>query len=69
MLKSEDYIRRTNRKLSYTFGIKLKEGQEKTAKDNINNTTQNIDLPEGVSFGEIRKSFDDNDKENGELVV
>tara|TARA_B100001250_G_scaffold206139_1_gene176958 strand:+ start:6856 stop:10002 length:3147 start_codon:yes stop_codon:yes gene_type:complete len=69
MLKSEDYIRRTNRKLSYTFGIKLKEGQEKTAKDNINNTIQNIDLPEGVSFGEIRKSFDDNDKENGELVV
>ena len=69
MLKSEDYIRRTNRKLSYTFGMKLKQGQEKIGKANIHNTTQNIDLPEGVSFGEIRKSFDDKDQENGEFVV
>jgi HAE1 family hydrophobic/amphiphilic exporter-1 len=69
MLKSEEYIRRTNRKLSYTFGMKLKQGQEKTAKANISNATQNIDLPEGVSFGEIRKSFDDKDQENGEFVV
>jgi HAE1 family hydrophobic/amphiphilic exporter-1 len=49
--------------------MKLKQGQEKTAKANINNATQNIDLPEGVSFGEIRKSFDDKDQENGEFVV
>ena len=69
MLKSEEYIRRTNRKLSYTFGMKLKQGQEKVAKANIDKTTQNIDLPEGVSFGEIRKSFDENDKEDGEFVV
>ena len=28
-----------------------------------------MDLPEGVSFGEIRKSFNDNDKESGGFVV
>ena len=69
MLKSEDYIRRTNRKTSYTFGIKLKPGQEKAAKENIDRTTRNMDLPEGVSFGEIRRSFNDNDKESGGFVV
>ena len=56
MLKSEEYIRRTNRKLSYTFGIKLKEGQEKTAKDNIKAKN---DISEFVSYEDIIKNVKD----------
>ena len=59
MLKSETYIRRNNKKVSYTIGMKLKAGEERSARRAIENARRNIDLPEGVSFSEIKMTFND----------
>jgi HAE1 family hydrophobic/amphiphilic exporter-1 len=61
MLKSEGFVRRTNKKISYTIGMKLKSGEEREARKAIENAKRNIDLPEGVSFSEIKVTFDDNE--------
>ena len=59
MLKSETYIRRNDKKVSYTIGMKLKAGEERSARRAIENARRNIDLPEGVSFSEIKMTFND----------
>ena len=69
MLKSETYIRRSNKKVSYTIGMKLKTGEEKQARRAIDNARRNIDLPEGVSFSEIKVTFDDDEVDTGLIVI
>ena len=64
-----NYIRRDNKKVSHHFGMKLKAGEESQARRAIEEAKRNIDLPEGVSFSEMKTSFDNSDKENGTFVV
>jgi len=61
MLKSEPHVRRTNKKVSYTIGMKLESGKEREARLAIENARRNIDLPEGVSFSKIDVTFDDDE--------
>jgi HAE1 family hydrophobic/amphiphilic exporter-1 len=61
MLKSETSINRSNKKVSYHISIKLKSGEEKQARRAIENARRNIDLPEGVSFSEIKVTFNDDE--------
>ena len=48
--------------------MKLKTGEEKTARLAIYEAQKNIDLPEGVSFREIKLTFDD-DEVNTSLIA
>ena len=41
--------------------MKLKSGEEKQARRAIENARRNIDLPEGVSFSEIKVTFNDDE--------
>ena len=49
--------------------MKLKAGEERQARRAIEEAKRNIDLPEGVSFSEMKSSFDNSDKENGTFIV
>jgi len=69
MLKSETYIRRNNKKVSTHIGLKLKPGEEKTARRAIYNAQKNIDLPEGVSFSEIKLTFDDDEVDTSLIAL
>jgi len=59
MLKSESSINRSNKKVSYYISMKLKSGEERQARKAIYEAQKNVDLPEGVSFSEIKMTFDD----------
>ncbi|MBC8244334.1 MAG: efflux RND transporter permease subunit [Verrucomicrobia bacterium] len=59
MLKSESSINRSDKKVSYYISMKLKSGEEREARKAIHEAQKNIDLPEGVSFSEIKMTFDD----------
>ena len=61
MLKSETSINRSNKKVSYHISMKLKSGEEKQARRAIENARRNIDLPESVSFSEIKVTFNDDE--------
>ena len=69
MLKSETYIRRNDKKVSYTIGMKLKAGEERSARRAIENARRNIDLPEGVSFSEIKMTFNDGEITNSLVAM
>ena len=59
MLKSESSIHRSDKKESHYISMKLKSGEEREARKAINEAQKNIDLPEGVSFSQIKMTFDD----------
>ena len=69
MLKSETYIRRHDKKVSTYIGMKLKSGEEKEARRAIYNAQKNIDLPEGVSFREIKLTFDDDEVDTSLIAL
>ncbi len=61
MLKSEPHVRRTNKKVSYTIGMKLESGKEREARRAIEKVRSTMDLPEGVSFSKLEVTFDDDE--------
>jgi len=65
MLNSPRYISRTNKKVSHTLGMELANGQEEEARRGIEAAKRNIDLPEGVSFSQLRQRFDMEEVQNG----
>jgi len=65
MLNSPRYISRTNKKVSHTLGMELESGQEEEARRGIEAAKRNIDLPEGVSFSQLRQRFDMEEVQNG----
>ena len=65
MLSSPRYIRRTDKSVSHTFGLELESGKEEETRKAIKSLQDSIDLPEGISFGEIRERFDIKEIFNG----
>ena len=65
MLNSPRYIRRTDKSVSHTFGLELESGKEEETRKAIKSLQDSIDLPEGISFGEIRERFDIKEIFNG----
>ena len=61
MLKSQTYISRKNKKLSYYITMKLKAGEEREARSAIYEAQKNIDLPEGVSFNNPPVTYNDDE--------
>ncbi|MED5454476.1 MAG: efflux RND transporter permease subunit, partial [Verrucomicrobiota bacterium] len=61
MLRSESSINRSDKKISYYISMKLESGQESDARRAIYEAQRNIDLPEGVSFSEMKVTFDDDE--------
>jgi len=59
MLKSESSIHRSDKKESHYISMKLKSGEEREARRAISEAQKNIDLPEGVSFSQIKMTFND----------
>lgn len=57
MLSSPRYIRRTNKSVSHTLTMELEAGREEEAKKAIDAAKLNIDLPEGISFSELRRRY------------
>ena len=57
MLSSPRYIRRTNKTVSHTLTMELESGLEDEAKKAIDAAKLNIDLPEGISFSELRRRY------------
>ena len=70
-LKNEDdAITRKDKKVSQWFGMKLKPGPESwKTKQVIEEIKKSINLPEGVSFEEPDKSFKDEDRETGFIMI
>ncbi len=70
-VKNEDNaITRKDKKVSQWFGMKLKPGPETwKTKQAIEEAKQNINLPEGVSFEEPDKSFKDEDRQQGFVMI
>ena len=58
MLSSPRYIRRTNKSVSHTLTMELETGKESEARKAIEAAKANIDLPEGLSFSELRNRYD-----------
>ncbi len=48
-------IRRRDKRTSRTITLELKPGQEEQTRERLVAMTQDIDLPEGVSFGELER--------------
>ena len=65
MLNSPRYIRRTDKSVSHTFGLELESGKEEETRKAIKSLQDSIDLPEGISFSEIRQRFDIKEIFNG----
>ena len=65
MRNSPRYIRRTDKSVSHTFGLELESGKEEETRKAIKSLQDSIDLPEGISFGEIRERFDIKEIFNG----
>jgi len=65
MLSSPRYIRRTDKSVSHTFGLELESGKEEETRKAIKSLQDSIDLPEGVSFSEIKERFDIKEIFNG----
>ena len=61
MLNSETHIQRSDKKISYYISMKLESGEESVARRAIYEAQRNIDLPEGVSFSEMKVTFDDDE--------
>ncbi|MDP6892104.1 MAG: efflux RND transporter permease subunit [Verrucomicrobiota bacterium] len=61
MLNSETHIQRSDKKISYYISMKLESGEESEARRAIYEAQRNIDLPEGVSFSEMKVTFDDDE--------
>ena len=61
MLNSETHIQRSDKKISYYISMKLESGEESAARRAIYEAQKNIDLPEGVSFSEMKVTFDDDE--------
>jgi HAE1 family hydrophobic/amphiphilic exporter-1 len=70
-LKNEDdAIIRKDKKVSQWFGMKLKPGPETwKTKQAIEEAKRSINLPEGVSFEEPDKSFKDEDRQKGFIMI
>jgi len=65
MLNSPRYIRRTDKSVSHTFGLELESGKEEETRKAIKSLQDSIDLPEGISFSEIKERFDIKEIFNG----
>ena len=65
MLNSPRYISRTDKRVSYTIGLELESGKEEETRKSIEAVKRNIDLPEGITFSEVRKRFDMEEILNG----
>ena len=65
MLNSPRYISRTDKRVSYTIGLELESGKEEETRKAIEALKRNIDLPEGITFSEVRQRFDMEEIFNG----
>jgi HAE1 family hydrophobic/amphiphilic exporter-1 len=69
ILNSPRYIRRTDKSVSHTFGLELENGKEEETRRAIKSLQDSIDLPEGISFSEIKERFDIKEIFNGIYAV
>ena len=70
-LNNEDNaITRRDKKVSEYFGMKLKPGPDGwKIKRAIEEAKKNINLPEGVSFDRPQKTIDDEDRQQGSIML
>ena len=69
MLNSPRYISRTDKRVSYTIGLELESGREEETRKAIEAVKRNIDLPEGITFSEVRRRFDMEEIFNGVFAL
>ena len=69
MLNSPRYISRTDKRVSYTIGLELESGKEEETRKAIEAVKRNIDLPEGITFSEVRRRFDMEEIFNGVFAL
>ena len=66
----DGYIQRRDKKVSEWFGMKLENSPETwKVKQAIEQTKQQIDLPDGVSFDESRVDFGDDEHQQGGAMI
>jgi hydrophobic/amphiphilic exporter-1 (mainly G- bacteria), HAE1 family len=63
LLDAPRSIFRREKRMSRTITLELEEGEEEAARERLTAMTAAIDLPEGVSFGEVTRPQSDEDLE------